>query len=238
MKTTKLLLFASIFVIAATTLGLSAVSDSTTLPTLQSQEKVGIVGYVEYTVRDSDGNIKQVLDGHNIVVQDGKDCAVAGIFNLGNCLSGEFTYIGIGNSTGAIAGDDADASLADSGITDTIGDCATNSAGGEMARVSTTTVHTAASGTDAASVTITTTEPFTFDSSNATTIYDAGLFNAGFVDTVTPDVCVNITNSNGGGTVNVDWNMFARQLVLDGSSNPLVVGDGDTLSISWTIDMG
>jgi len=131
-RTRSIALFAGIFAIAMTTYGLSGISASPMIMASvpQTQEAVGILGHVEYTLLDSNQQIKAYLQTDNVVVDTGKDCAGQQIFGAaqgaGTCeRTTAFTYIAIGN--GSQTADIADIQLD--------GDaCATSSVVGELAR--------------------------------------------------------------------------------------------------------
>lgn len=230
-KNTSIVLFASVFAIAVGALGSGvAYPDALTLP--QTQEKIDMVGTVEYTVLDSSGNIKQYMQIDNIVVNDGKDCAADAIFGGGTCVgtigTNYFDYIGIGNGS-RTALSATDSTLSD-GTVDTTGTCAATNIGGDMARKQVTPIHTAASGSTGAVVVLdTSTSPFTFDANNATTITDAGIFNADYGTPATDNKC------GGQNIAGTDWDMFARQFLGDSG---ITVDDGDSLSVKWTITFG
>ena len=80
----------------------------------QSQEVVGILGHVEYTKMNSDGQITGYLQSDNTVVDDGKDCTSRLLFGTGvdssNCVGappGTFQYVAIGNLTAGITTPDS-----------------------------------------------------------------------------------------------------------------------------------
>jgi len=65
-----------------------------------------MIGHVTYEVRGADGQVKQYLQGDNLITEIGTDCAAAAIFDSDNlvCASpGNFAFIAIGNATGATA---------------------------------------------------------------------------------------------------------------------------------------
>ena len=77
-------------------------------------ESVYMLGHVEYTVRDAQGQIKQYTQGDNAIVESGKDCSAQRIFNASDntgtgtsvCgINGDgFNFIAIGNGSGAVDG--------------------------------------------------------------------------------------------------------------------------------------
>src|SRR3990172_13378913 len=44
-------------------------------------ESTYMIGHVEYTVRDANGEIKQYVQADNVIVENGKDCSAQRIFN-------------------------------------------------------------------------------------------------------------------------------------------------------------
>ena len=174
------------------------------------------------------------MQGDNEVVNDGEDCVAEDIFGgTGTCgnSGAAFSFIGIGNgSSGTVNA--ANSTLAD-GTDDTTGTCATNSAGGDMARKPAVVSHTAASGATGAIVELdTSTIPFAFDSSNATAVIDSGVFNNDYVTASPTNVCASSDTYGSGGSTD----MFARQLL--NTNQGITVSDGDSLSVKWTITVG
>ncbi len=247
-RNTTIVLFASIFAVAVGTLGLSGNSATLMVSAVpQTQENMDILGHVEYTLLDEFGAIKGYFQNDNVVVVAGKDCAAQYLFtdsgaSIADCISGNnfFTYIGVGNGTISVADLPAigseNATLQDTsgGTSDTTGTCANNVAGGDMARRNVTatfvstgsstvvTLDTSAAGSDG---------PFTFDSDNATSVTDSGLFNADYVGgPFANHICGGVN------TAGTDWNMFSRQLLNDETG--ITVTDGDSLSVKWTITVG
>jgi len=221
-------LFAGIFVITMGAISLSDTSESffmvSTIP--QSQENVGMLGHVEYTVRDASDNIKSYMQTDNIVTTQGKDCVAQGMFDSGEtvdqCGSGTalFNYIAIGNYTVATPPLNTLTALevSDSGCADTGTD-------GEMARklINPTFVST---GSNTVVTLDTALAPFDFGVSNATVVMQSGVFNAD----------ETAKNANGECTTVGAADMFAVQdLNLDAG---ITVSDGDSLSVKWTITVG
>jgi len=254
-RNTTIVLFASIFAVAVATLGMSGNTSTLMISAVpQTQEEVGMLGHVEYTLLDADKNIKGYMQNDNVVVVAGKDCAAQGLFtdnqaSVGDCIanSNAFTYIGVGNGTisaGGVAGVN-NATLADAltGDADTTGTCAHTDVGagatngGDMARRNVTasivssgtstvvTLDTSAAGSDG---------PFTFDVSNATDVTDSGLFNADYETPTSVHTCGGAGET--GGDAGVEWNMFSRQLLND--VDGITVSNGDSLSVKWTITVG
>ena len=226
-RTKSIALFAGIFAIAMTTYGLSGVSTSSmamaSIP--QTQEGMGMLGHVEYTVLDSSNAVKAYLQTDNVVVQTGTDCAgetVFGTTNSATCVGTgtTFRYIGIGNATGTAAATDTelDFSVATG--------CATSSNDGEQARklVTPTQVDNSGAGTVVTLDVLTNT--FKFDAGNATTVTQSALFNDDIATTAADGSCGTL------GAAGTDWNMFSIQ---DLSGTGVVVSAGDSLAVKWTI---
>jgi len=222
-------LFAGIFAIAIGAISLSDTSESffmvSTVP--QSQESVGMLGHVEYTVRDASDNIKSYMQTDNIVTLQGKDCVSQGMFDsgetVGDCTSGTalFNYIAIGNfSTNAATPVNTLTALE----VNTSG-CADSGDDGEMARkLIDPTFDSAGSATIVTLDTVS--APFDFSISNATAVMQSGIFNGDETS----------KNANGECTDVGAADMFAVQdLNLDAG---ITVSDGDSLSVKWTITVG
>lgn len=196
-----------------------------------SPESGTMMGHVEYILRDADGNIKSYAQGDNMVVNRGDDCSIAYMFQPTSATGGAdvctnfnpagFHFIGIGNGT--ITVDAADTTLLDAGATTV----ASSGTGGIMSvRWDNNTAATASS--NGGTVVIATESPFTFSTSgavtNATTVTAAGLFdNTCSAQSTTTGICT----ANSG-----VMNMFSAQSIS------VVVSDGDSLSVTWTITVG
>ena len=232
-RNTTIVLFASIFAVAVGTIGISGTSANSLVlaATPQTQDQVGMLGHVEYKILDSSGAIKQYMQGDNVVVNDGEDCVAEYVFGVATTCSQAtaFDYIGIGNGT-STAVDATNATLADA-TDDNTGTCAATGVGGDMARRQVTPSFTAASGGTGTIVELdTSSAPFTFDASNATTVIDSGVFNDDYDGVITDNKCANTQ------TANTHWEMFSRQL-LNGATG-ITVNNGDSLSVKWTITVG
>lgn len=227
-RTKTIALFAGIFAIAMTTYGLSGVSASpmvmASIP--QAQDGMGMLGHVEYTVLDSNQNVKQYLQSDNIVVRTGTDCSgelIFGATDSTTCTSTGTTYryIAIGNAT-ATAPDGTEEELDFSSSSG----CATSSNAGEQARklVTPTQTDNTGSGTDVVLDVLT--DTFKFDSTNATTVKQSAIFNDNVATTAANGSCSSL------GAPGTDWDMFSIQNLSGGG---VVVSDGDSLAVKWTI---
>ena len=236
-RTKSIALFAGIFAIAMTTLGLSEVSSTqmmtSSLP--QSQEGVGMLGHVEYKVLDSNDVVKGYYQADNIVVYVGTDCTSELLFGAidgtgtSACLqpANQFNYIAIGNGTDASL--DGDEIELESGAGQGSGRCAVTAVAGqdgEQARklvAPTISVNAAGAGTQ---VVLEPTTTFKFDAGNATTVLQSGIFNGnnGISATAGQEgMCATYNAAN--------WDMFSYQNLGAG----VVVSAGDSLAVKWTI---
>ena len=196
--------FAVIAAVAMTSIGLSGVSATPLMVSSvpQNQEGWGMLGHVEYTLMN-DGKIKGYYQSDNVVVDNGKNCVADLVFGAtstptgDNCSSSpsQFTFIGIGNGTGASSGasfldvqqltnaTEADLGCAEDGGTGT----------GELARRAATVTMNAeanAGGTTGAKVQLITAVPFDFVTANATIVHESAIFNgASLGDAAGDDAC-------------------------------------------------
>lgn len=223
-------LFAGIFAIAMGAISLIDTSESFFMvsATPQSHANIGMLGHVEYTIRDSSDNIKSYMQTDNIVTLDGKDCVAKVMFDSGDTVGScaattEFNYIAIGNFTaGGIPVNTVEQLDANSGASN--GCAVTGGTGeGEMSRKLIDPTFDS-SGTSTV-VTLNTDVPFEFGPTNATTVMSSGIFNAASTQDALGQ-CTNIGTAD----------MFAIQ-DLNGDTG-IPVTDGDSLSIKWTITVG
>jgi hypothetical protein len=138
---------------------------------LSSDESLGMIGHVEYTVLDSNGQIKQYIQGDNLIVDKGRNCAAILIFDNSSSTpdctispgTTGFNVIAIGNGTSPAPGNN-DLQLVD-----------------EMQRTpGVVTISEPADGTTI--VEVTTEAPFTFNHGTTNhpdgiTIEESGLFD-------------------------------------------------------------
>ena len=175
-----------------------------------------MIGHVEYTVRDATGQIKQYVQGDNLIVTRGTDCTGQKMFNNTNTdictpsVSGDdgFYFIAIGNGTAAAV--PGDTQLAD----DSGGHgCAGTGDICEMDRkAGVVTFDT--SGDDTIVTISNSRDPFTFTgiSSGGDVVGQSGLF-----DDLTGDFATD--------------NMFAMRDVS------VSVNAADTLAVTWKITL-
>ncbi len=232
-----IVLFAGIFAIGLGAVSLndsSAISLSILAATPQTQNTVGMLGHVEYTIMDSEGQIIKYAQGDNTVVHSGMDCVSRLVFENSTstvCPAGnnEFQYIAIGNFTEPTndppLNTETAIEVSDSG-------CADSGTNGEMARKQVTPTFTAATGGTGTVVVLDTaaagSTPFDFSSSNSSNnITQSGVFNGanGSVITATGE-CLTLGGAS----------MFALQNLA--TTTGISVSAGDSLSVKWTITVG
>jgi len=213
-------LFAGVFAVAMGTLGITGFSGVSAMPLMteaipQTQDRAGILGHVTYTLFDADNNIKQYVQGDNVVVEVGRNCIASHIFQSTldgvkcNGATGDFNFIAIGNvTTASSANTDIQLDFEGTSTCAVTGDASD----GEMARVGITLVEgdiVNATGSTGTKVTLETLgdETFTFDASNATTVTQSGLFDAQVATVAANGACGTL------GTPGVNGNMFAIQTI-------------------------
>jgi hypothetical protein len=182
-------------------------------------ESAYMIGHVEYTVRDANGQIKQYTQGDNLIVSSGTDCSAQLIFNSSDTsactFNGDgFNFIGIGNDTAVSANNDAlrVKTLLDDANSD---GCTGGADTCEMDRTEgIVTIDTSGLSTIA---TIETETPFAFTSlgTTGTTVEQSGLF-----DVTTPS------------TGTASGNMFAMREGLG-----ISVTNADTLTVTWKVTL-
>ena len=200
---------------------------------VSSDESAYMIGHVEYTVRGADGQIKQYVQGDNLIVDRGRDCAAQSIFDPSDVTTpvcgittDGFKFIAIGNGTHVDANDqlqlvdstgtapvyaDADGCDSDNTTSDTC----------EMDRKQATVSINSASGSTVVSVS-NAADPFTFNHGgnhanhngildDQIEILESGLFDNGAA---------------------VGDNMFSARSVTG-----ISVTNADTLAVTWTITL-
>lgn len=195
---------------------------------VSSDESAYMIGHVEYTVRGADGQIKQYVQGDNLIVDRGRDCAAQGIFdpaNSGSCTltADGFKFIAIGNGTHV--DDNGQLQLVDSDGTDGCDNDNTTSDTCEMQRKE--GVVTIVSNAGSTVVTVTNAaDPFGFDhggnhanhngvNNDQIQILESGLFD----DATISDPAT-------------DENLFSARSVTG-----ISVTSADTLAVTWTITL-
>ena len=227
-------LFAGVFAVAMGALTITGFSGVSAMPLMteaipQTQDRAGILGHVTYTLFDADKNVKQYVQGDNVVVRVGKNCIASHIFDVSedvnhcNNRNADFDYIAIGNFSGTAAATDTELDAT------TPGACASSGVNGEMARVQVTPtiVNSTGSGTTVTLETSGAGQVFTFTGGvNNTTVFQSGLFDG---DEQAEDNITGVCTTLGDET---NWNMFSIQDIS------VATTDGDSLSIKWTITIG
>ena len=225
-------LFAGIFAIAMGVISLNDTSESFFMVSAvpQSQDNFGMLGHVEYTVRDESGVITSYMQTDNIVTDAGKDCVALGMFDSADSLSdcdaptAEFSFIAIGNHTAGAP--DGTETFLDEGSNQGATGCAVFGArateGGEMWRLPVDPTFTSAAGSTIV-ILDTVNNPFDFTGSNKTIVFQSGVFNGAAAHGA--HACSDSNKST--------TDMFAIQELA--TSTGITVSAGDSLSVKWTI---
>jgi len=204
-------LIAGLSAISMATIYASDLGPTSLVIATPSNEKVGMLGHIEFEVMDASGNLKGYYQTDNFVTDMGAACTATILFDKDETLSpcdttgsavNEFLKIRLGDSAPSTTLKSRTALIAD--MT------------GFRVDTDATMISNAAAGT--ATVTISTETPFTFTSggSNVTNnVFEAGLFD----------------ETSGG-------NAFAIQNTTSGANPGIDVNDGDQLSVTWTITVG
>jgi len=106
--------YALVGIAMATILGVYAISTTTMAPTtfftVATYDNVPqLVGHVTLTVADSDGNVKSYQQTDNLVTDQGLECALDILFDVGGCGSlGDFNHIRLADNGTANAVSDTD----------------------------------------------------------------------------------------------------------------------------------
>ena len=188
---------------------------------------------------DSNDQIVKYVQGDNTVVNHGKDCVAENTFGVdspecvGNIAGTAFNYIAIGNGTQGVT-IPAFSNLIQL-TNSTANGCTATGESGEINRFQVTPTRTSAATNSSGTVgtgtviELNTATAFDFTTANATTIYQSGIFNS--AETAQSNGQCDTAPKGGVGT-----NMFAIQEL--NSANGIVVTDGDSLSVKWTITVG
>jgi hypothetical protein len=196
-----------------------------------------MMGHVEYTLKDADGNIKAYRQLDNVIVDQGEDCAASYLFTnvtggtvaannvvpdpaggANTCFTSTSPYvhiaIGNGSNSGGSIATSADTALQQEH---------NNTGTGLVRTTDSRPVFTSASGGTPSKVVLS--KDFTLDTSGGVSspmvVNESGLFNSTTI--FTPD---HPLTSGGVG-------MFARQTFADVS-----IGNGESLTVEWTINIG
>ena len=171
-------------------------------------DEVAIADNVEFILKDSHGNIKQIATNHNKVVTHGENCVAKMIFGQSGgdeagtsvcvgAINSGFNVIQLGESATAVS--DGDINLVDPA--DEAG-----LSGPQQGSITWT------NSTNGSFSTVVISKVFT-NTGSSETINEAGIFNS-------------TTSSTNG--------MYARVT----APSPFVVANGDTLTVNWTFETG
>lgn len=218
----------AIIAVAAIGIGVSGVSASTMMvagvPAMSSSNN--IMGHLEYTLYDADGNVKTYGQTDNVTTTVGDRCIAEAVFERGSgdaggasCANANFDVIAISNATVTL----------DDNLDITDESTGSNSAGVLATVQGVVTVDNISEGAGNVGAVITNSaHPFTFtDSVNATNT----LTNAYLVDAQ----CAQ--DSSALGTL-CDGALFSGQILAGQTLSSLAISDGDTLAITWTVSIG
>jgi len=204
-------------IVLALAVGLIVTTEGTpsalfTAPTADVQN-VGIFGHVEFVHKNADGYVVSYYQADNLVMDDGKNCVLTDLFAqaTGACTTSAagFTFIGLGNGT-CVSCEDATRTDVEVPMVGTDGV--------RQEDTDTTTPAFTAALAGASGIAIINTEsPFNIGASNET----ANIFEAGLFDAVTGGNAFAIRNTTAA----------TPNLGID-------VNAGDTLDVTWTINVG
>lgn len=242
MKTTTMIaFFAVLAAVTISALSMSSAPISLATGSALSGESGMFMGHVELVVRDSDGNIIQYVQTDNEVTNEGDNCVMEAVFDVGSptctLTAAGFTFIGIGNATIASANINGTiTTLSSDGTSVNVALTGGESTDGIMAIKEDTATTTVAS-TDGGTAEINTTVAFTFSDggtvnsqiTNTTDVTSVGLFDANCNTFVASG---GATDSAACATFDGTQNLFSVQTIS------VTVGDGDSLSVTWTITVG
>lgn len=210
---TKVAAMIGILVLAVGMSGLAIFPSIISQPSdLQATETGHMLGHVTLIHKDSKGNIVQYLQGDNVVVNHGDDCAIAFLIagttpssNQCGTVAAGFADIGLGNSTTAAAKTDVKLGAE---ISSNVGNCCGL---GRAAATTTTFTQSAANGNNGGKVVLSKTFTSTVTNAVGIAISEAGLFNS---------------------TIQAAFPMTAHQVFPT-----LTLANGDTLAVTWTITL-
>ena len=101
MNRSKTLLLSLPVIVAILGLSLFATSFQTQQAVPQIQDKSSVTAWVTLTVYDEFGSVKQRVENHNLIVDQGMDEMSHRVFGVGGVGTTVFNYIGIGTSSTA-----------------------------------------------------------------------------------------------------------------------------------------
>jgi hypothetical protein len=206
---------------------ISAIPFLTASTELSPHEFANMIGHVEYVVRGTDGQIKQYVQGDNVIVNRGTDCAAQAIFNPAENIANiacdfsldGFSFIAIGNGTHV---DDATQLqlVDDTGGADCDGVSITDDTCEMDRKAATVKITPAGIGSTVVTVETPDDDPFTFNhgDNNGAPNGEIRVTESGLFDSGTP----------------FEGNMFSVRGIAGGG---VAVTNADTLSVTWTITL-
>ena len=219
MKTLDIALLGVSVVIAAGLVSFSGVFtdenvDAYEIPNIYSGG-MGILGHAEFIVHDSDGNIKAYSQSDNAIINAGRDCAARFLFHNDtasatiNCKDGDLTTGFDGFRYVALSNSSGINGLLDSDAT--LGSDFVLQMTGALTATAQTPVFTAASG------------------AGGTTLVSISKASVSIDDTigstnVTQSALLDAVAGNAAAIINIP--------------NGVSIDDGDTLTVTWTINVG
>ena len=209
--TSLVLLGAVIAVAVGSILGVNALSATPLLVTQSASithESNPILGHVTYVVYDSDGNIKSYIQSDNLVTRRGKDCATTVMFRSNATSPCDVNQTTANGGAPLTNGFNW---IAIGNGTNAVADTDTTLPGGGVGGGEKQRLQSLPSLTASTggSATAVMSQTYSFTAGTATTIRNSGLFDA---------------SSSG--------NLFADQVIN------VPVSNGDSLTVTWTINMG
>lgn len=215
---TSIALLGAVFAVAVGVLSMSTLS-ATPLLVAQSasitQESNPMLGHVTYFVHDSNGNIKSYIQSDNLVVNRGKDCTAAVLFRSNSTSICDANQDTASTNPSLVNGFNwiavGNGTIAVNATSGSFSVLPTGGSNPVEQRLQSLAALTASSGASAQAVL---SQTFTFTAAQATTVRNSGLFDSSSTATA---------------------NMFAAQ---DLPSGGVPVASGDSLTVTWTINLG
>ena len=220
------------------TIGITGFSAATmmTASTPMMTSSSNMMGHLEYTLVDANGQIKAYGQTDNLVTNLGDRCAAELIFENdsgdaggGDCTGNVFNVIGISNKTGTVS-DTTDFSVFEQAGTLQAGVMATINVGAGGV-----TIDNISDGAGNIGAVITNSaHPFTFSDDTAITNMSAGGSSTTLTNAYLLDATCTVDGSGQGTCATI-----ATAEILAGQSlGSLQVSDGDSLTITWTVTLG
>lgn len=221
------------------TIGVTGFSAATMMtagsPVMASSSNM--VGHLEYTVLDRNGNIKAYGQTDNLVTSNGDKCAAELIFGdtdnggVEACSGNAFQYIGISNTTLTVS------DTTDLSTNETIGG---DNTAGIMAVINVgtagVTIDPVSDGAgNIGAVISNSAHPFTFSDDTAITNMTSGGSSVTLKNAYLLDAACASVDGSGQGTCTA---MPNGEILAGQSLSDLSVSDGDSLTITWTVTLG